>query len=56
VIRRGLAWERDRATVGYVPDGTRPFYVDQDDDVVFLEQPADPRTWSELVARRATRR
>jgi hypothetical protein len=56
VLRRGVVFETGRATVGYLPDNTpMTFYVDQADDVVFLEQPSGPRTWSEVVERQARR-
>ena len=57
VLRRGIVFEPSKSTVGYVPDNTpMTLYVDQDDNVVFLEEPAGPRTWSEIVARKAARR
>ena len=57
VHRRGLVFEPGRATVGYVtPNTTLTFYVDRDDNVVFIDQPGGARTWSEIVARKATRR
>jgi hypothetical protein len=49
-------FETGRATVGYLPDNTAmTYYVDRADNIVFLEQPSGPRTWSEVVARRAAR-
>ena len=56
VVRRGHVFEPGRAAVGYVSDNApMTFFVDRDADVVFLEQPGGPRTWSEVVARRARR-
>jgi hypothetical protein len=55
-IRRGYVFEPERATVGYVRDDQpMTFMVDADDDVVFLEALSGPRTWSEVVAKRARR-
>ena len=56
VVRRGHVWEPHKATIGFVPDDAAlTFYVDQHDEIVFLEQPSGPSTWSEIVARRARR-
>lgn len=55
-IRRGVVFEPQRATIGYVPDGARlAYYVDERGDIVFLEQTAGT-TWSDVVARQARRR
>lgn len=56
-VRRGHVFEPGRASVGYLPPNTPlTFYVDEDDTIVFLEEPHPGRTWSELVARKARRR
>ena len=45
------------ATVGYLAPGTpMTFYVDQPDNVTFVEQPGGPQTWSDIVQRKAARR
>ena len=54
VVRRGLVFEPDRATVGYVTnDMAMTFYV-ADGDVVFIER-SGTTTWSERGARRVLR-
>ena len=56
VLRRGVVFEPNRATVGYIPDNTpMTFYVDQADNIVFVERYSGAATWSEIVARRARR-
>jgi hypothetical protein len=56
VLRRCVVFEPNRAVVGYIPDGTpMTFTVNERGEVVFLEQPPGPRTWSEIVARKARR-
>jgi hypothetical protein len=56
VLRRGLVFEPGRAAVGYVADQTpMTYFVDQAGEIVFLEQPGAPRTWSEIVERKARR-
>lgn len=53
-VRRGHVFEPDKAVVGYVPDGVPlAYYVDASREITFLE--AQPRTWSELVERKARR-
>jgi hypothetical protein len=55
VHRRGHVWEPGRATI-YVPENTpMTFTVNERGEVVFLEPPSGPRTWSEVVARKASR-
>ncbi len=44
-----------RATVGYLPNDTPMTYLIHNDEVVFLELPGSPRTWSEHVERKARR-
>jgi hypothetical protein len=57
IVRRGVVFEPGRATIGYVPDNTPlAWFVDQAGNIVFLEQPGGPQTWSEIVERRAARR
>ena len=57
VLRRGHVFEPGKSTVGYVPENTSMiFTVNQDDEVVFLEQPGGIATWSEIVAHKAARR
>ncbi|HUP50871.1 MAG TPA: hypothetical protein VM198_00240 [Longimicrobiales bacterium] len=56
-FRRGHVFEPHRASVGYVTNDTpMTYFVDQADNVVFLEPPSGPRTWSEIVTRRTRRR
>jgi hypothetical protein len=56
VLRRGHVFEPGRATIGYIPDNTAmTFYVDQADNIVFVERYSGAATWSEIVARRARR-
>lgn len=56
VVRRGHVFEPGRAGVGYVTNDTAMTYtVDAAGEVVFLESPSGPRTWSEVVERRAKR-
>jgi hypothetical protein len=57
VVRRGHVFEPGRASVGYVTDDTpMTFFVDATDEVVFIEPSGGrPRTWSEVVAKRAKR-
>lgn len=56
VLRRGVVFEPYSSTIGYLPpNAAMTFYVDESENIVFLEQPSGPQTWSELVARRARR-
>jgi hypothetical protein len=56
ILRRGVVFEPGGATIGYVsPDAPMTFTVNQDDDVVFIEHPGGPRTWSRIVERKARR-
>jgi hypothetical protein len=56
ILRRGVVFEPGGATIAYVPPDTAlTFTVRQNDDVVFIEHPGGPRTWSEIVERKAAR-
>jgi hypothetical protein len=56
IYRRGHVFEPGRATVGFIPDGAAMTYaVDQNDNIIFVEHPGGPRTWSEIVERKAWR-
>ena len=55
VVRLGHVFEPGSATVGYVtPDTALTYYVDAVGSVVFLKH-LGPRTWSEIVERKARR-
>jgi hypothetical protein len=56
LLRRGHVFEPGNATVGYVTESAEmTYYVDAADNIVFLEHPGSPHTWSEIVARKARR-
>lgn len=55
-LGRGIVFEPGRSTVGYVdPNDRMTFYVDRDEEIVFLERLTHPHTWSEFCERQARR-